>query len=391
MNKTALKKKFIEIYGNSAEDIRFFAAPGRVNLIGEHVDYCGGICLPAALDYDCAIVARKNGRGEINIAATTTPFTASLRIDSLKDYKKLEFANYQAGVAFVMQTEGYDVVGCDLLYDCRVPFGAGLSSSAAIEVSTALTLSTFSGEEGGRKASAAELALIGKRAENEYCGVNCGIMDQFVSAQGKKDHALLLNCFELSFDYVPTDFYDCSLVITNTNKPHSLASSGYNERRRESEEALSEIRKFYPEIDCLAKADGALVESLKAKLSRVLYKRALHVGSECDRVRAAARALKSGDTAEFGRLLVQSHASLRDLYEVSCRELDILVDAATADEFCLGSRMTGGGFGGCTLSIVKKDGVAEFTDRMEKAYAKAIGYKPTFYLTGIGDGAREIL
>ena len=227
-----LKAKFKEIFGQETEEI--YSAAGRVNLIGEHVDYCGGKVLPAALTLKCRVAVRKNGTNFMRIAATTIDARAEIDLSKTEEYKDLPWGAYQAGVAHVLREAGYNLVGCDILYDCTVPFGSGLSSSAAIEVATAYALAKL----GGNKIDKVELALLSQKAENEYCGVNCGIMDQFASANGKKDNAVLLDCATLNYDYVPLNLKNCVLVLANCNKPHNLRESKYNERRGEVEFAL---------------------------------------------------------------------------------------------------------------------------------------------------------
>ncbi len=388
MDDNSLKQKFREIYGDG--EVRLFAAAGRVNLIGEHIDYCGGPVLPAALDLRCTIAARKNGSNKWRMAATTTPLTAELDLNGLGEYKDLKWGNYQAGVAYVMQSDGFDLCGADLLYDCTVPFGSGLSSSAAIEVATAFMVSALSGESGGKKADLTEIAVYSRRAENEYCGVSCGIMDQFASSRGKAGNAILLDCATLDFKYVPLKLGDCEIVIANSNKPHSLVSSKYNERRAECESALGTLSKALGVKHLAEVTPETFEKSAEKLLSGKVKDRARHVVYECDRVKRAVDALKTGDMVLFGKLLNESHYSLRDLYEVTGRELDALTESARTSPGCLGSRMTGGGFGGSTASLVKKDKVKEFIRETGEKYRAAVGYDATFYATSVSDGAREI-
>ena len=359
------------------------SAAGRVNLIGEHVDYCGGKVMPAALSLKNTIFARPNGTDKINLAWTDIPVRVTLDISRLSEYKDVKFANYPAGSAYLWQQAGHPIVGCDLLYDCTVPFGSGLSSSAAIEVSTIAALATLAGE----KLDPVKIALVAQKAEREYAGVNCGIMDQYASACGKKDNAILLDCNTLVREYVPIVLGDFTLVIANCNKPHSLVESKYNERRAETERALA-LRKEKADISCLAE----LTPDAFARISSVLdgegkvKDRARHVVEECDRVRRAAGAMKRGDVGTLGELLNASHASLRDLYEVTGVELDTLAAAAQEHPACAGSRMTGAGFGGCTVSVVRKDGVEDFKRTVAEKYTKKIGYAPSFYDCTIEDG-----
>ena len=318
---------FEEIFGHVAEDL--FTAAGRINVIGEHVDYCGGKVFPAALNLRCNVYGRKTGANVIRMAFRGIEGIVEVDVNKLDSYRGLKIGNYQAGVAYFLQQKGVEIVGCDLYYDCTVPFGSGLSSSAAIEVATAVTLCEYAGV----KYDKVELALLSQKAENEYAGVNCGIMDQFASAMGKKDHAVLLDCSTLEYEYVPLKLGDYCLVVANCNKPHNLVESKYNVRRQEVETAL-----------------------------------------------------KAGDLVELGKLLNESHYSLRDLYEVTGKELDTLSALARKEAECLGSRMIGAGFGGCTISIVKKTAVDGFIRRVGAAYAEAIGYKASFYETSIEDG-----
>lgn len=391
MTTNELKQAFLKEYGGSADDIRFFSAAGRVNLIGEHVDYCGGEVFPAALNLRSLVAVRKTGGNAIKIAATTIDAKETLYIDKLNDYRDLKWGNYQAGVAYVMQNDGFTIVGCEMLYDSTVPFGSGLSSSASIEVATAVAINAFSGEAGGKTEPLTRLAVLALKAENEYAGVNCGIMDQFASAMGKKDNAILLNCKTLEYSYVPLKLGGYSLVIANTNKKRGLGDSKYNERRQECEDALAILQKAIPDIECLAdisveKFDAA-ADVLKG--NGRLYDRAKHVVYECDRVKRSVEALKNNDIILFGKLLNESHYSLRDLYEVTGIELDSLTEAARAAKGCIGSRMTGAGFGGCTVSLVKEEDVPAFIDAVGAVYERVIGHKADFYQTSIEDGAFE--
>ena len=380
MEKKEAEALFTQLFGGQAEDL--FTAAGRINVIGEHVDYCGGKVFPAALNLNCGVYGRKNGENVIRVAASDFKEVITLDIDKLDSYKGLKWGNYQAGVAYYLQESGTPIVGCDLLYDCTVPFGSGLSSSAAMEVPTAVALSEYAGV----KYNKIDLALISQKAENKYAGVNCGIMDQFASAMGKKDHAILLDCSTLEYEYVPLLLGDYCLVVANCNKPHNLVESKYNVRRHEVETALKAIQKVKPEVACLAELTPKEFNEVKYVLSGVVSKRAEHVVMECKRVQDAVEALKAGDLVELGRLLNESHYSLRDLYEVTGRELDTLSALARKETGCLGSRMIGAGFGGCTISIVKKSAVEGFIRRVGKAYFDAIGYRASFYETSIEDG-----
>ena len=379
MERKEAQELYEKLFHHSAEDL--FTAAGRINVIGEHVDYCGGKVFPAALNLRCNVYGRKNGENVIRVAASDLQTVVELEIDKIGEYKSLKWGNYQAGVAYYLQESGTPLTGCDLLYDCTVPFGSGLSSSAAIEVSTAVALSEYAGVPYDK----VQLALISQRAENKYAGVNCGIMDQFASAMGKKDHAILLDCSTLAYEYVPLKLGDYCIVVANCNKPHNLVESKYNVRRHEVEVALKKIQEVKP-IKALAELSVEEFNEVKYLLSGVVEKRAEHVVTECARVTEAVAALKRGALAELGRLLNESHYSLRDLYEVTGKELDMLSSLARKEAGCLGSRMIGAGFGGCTISIVKKSAVEGFIRRVDRAYFDAIGYRASFYETSIEDG-----
>ena len=379
MEKEQAIQCFETSFGTKAEDL--FTAGGRINVIGEHIDYCGGKVFPAALNLRCNIYGKKTGGNTIRLAFRGIDGVVELDIANLDNYRHLKIGNYQAGVAYFMQQKGVNLVGCDLYYDCTVPFGSGLSSSAAIEVATAVALYEYAGVAYDK----VEVALLAQKAENEYAGVNCGIMDQFASAMGKKDHAVLLNCATLEYEYVPLQLGDYCLVVANCNKPHNLIESKYNVRRQEVETALKAIGQV-KKIKNLAELTPDDFAKVKYLLSGVVEKRAEHVVMECARVNKAVTALKAGDLVELGRLLNESHYSLCELYEVTGKELDTLSALARNEKDCLGSRMIGAGFGGCTISIVKKSAVDGFIRRVGTAYAEAIGYKASFYETSIEDG-----
>ena len=374
-----IKKIFKQKFGSDPQAI--YSAAGRVNLIGEHIDYCGGKVLPAALSLKCRVAVRANGTQYVRIAATTLDDFTEIDLRDTSLYKSYKWGSYQAGVADELLRAGYRLVGCDILYDCSVPFGSGLSSSAAIEVATAYALAKL----GGNPINKVDLAVICQRAENNYCNVNCGIMDQFASANGKAGHAVLLNCATLDYEYIPLDLKDCILVLTNCKKPHNLVSSAYNERRSEVQTALEILQTKY-DIKNLAELQSFQLEECRNLFSDVIYRRARHVVTECERVKKSIEVLTKGDMLSFGKLLNKSHASLRDDYEVTGIELDTLAEEAQKRPECLGSRMTGAGFGGCTVSLVKKAEVDKFIAAVGENYRKKTGYSAEFYVAEIADG-----
>ena len=386
-----LVSEFENRFGKGGE-IRIFQSPGRVNLIGEHTDYNGGFVFPAALTMRTAIAYRRRNDNIIKMMATDLDNVVEADINNLGAYKDLWWGNYQIGIADVMQKKGYEIVGCDMLFDDTTPHGGGLSSSAAIEVATALCFATISNEIKGIKepVDMIEMAKISQQAEHEYIGVMCGIMDQFSSAMGRKNHAIMLNCKTLEYDLVPVNMEGCSLVISNTNKKRSLADSKYNERRSECEQAVEDLKRVMPQITCLADVSPEQFEKYKGEIKNpVVLKRAEHVVYEIDRVAKSRQVLSENDLTKIGRLMNASHDSLRDLYEVTGIELDTLVDEARKLPGVLGSRMTGAGFGGCTVSIVKNEVVDEFVRIVGENYTAKIGYAPSFYISEIGDGGRE--
>lgn len=383
-----LKKRFKEIFKD--DNIRVFHSPGRVNLLGEHTDYNGGYVLPVALNVGTTVCISDRNDSKIVLTATDLDDIVSAEIDNLLSYRNIRWGNYQLGVAYELIKAGYKVSGCNMLFDDTVPHGAGLSSSAAIECATGIALiSVFNPE---KELNRIELALLAQKAENQFVGVNCGIMDQFASVMGKRDNAIFLNCRTLEYQYVPLNLGDYALVITNTNKKRSLADSKYNERRAECEKGLEFLKIELKDITCLGEVSVETFESIKGIINDpVIEKRVRHVIYEDDRVLKAINVLNRGDLAEFGRLMIESHISLRDLYEVTGIELDTLFEEALKVEGVLGTRMTGAGFGGCTVSIVHKSAIEDFKKRVGKNYTLKTGLIPDFYVMETGEGSREIV
>ncbi len=395
MNKNyeELKDKFCRIYGGEKGDLRIFSAPGRVNLIGEHIDYCGGYVLPAALSLDSTVIARPNGKNVLGLAATDLSDRVEISLGDLESAKGLKWGNYQAGVAYMLQKAGCSLTGVDMLFHDTVPLGSGLSSSAAIELVTAVTLVTLGNEANGinKQIDLVEMAVLGQKTENEFCGVSCGIMDQFASAMGRKDNAILLDCGSLKYKYLPLKLDGYRIVLGNTKKKRALGESKYNERVSECADGLRILRQYMPDKNNLCDITPDEFEQYKSKIkNEVVKKRVTHVIGENARVLKAADALQKNDISELGRLLVEANDSIRDLYEVTGRELDIMTEEALKVEGVIGARMTGAGFGGCTVNIVREDKVELFINQVGGNYKERTGLTPEFYISETGDGAREI-
>lgn len=386
---TELKKQFLEVFGGDDEGIRVFASPGRVNLIGEHTDYSGGYVFPAALTFRTTVIARPRKDGVIRMKATDLPEIVEGTVDTLDNFKDLRWGNYQFGVFVELKKAGYNIVGADMLFEDTTPHGAGLSSSAAIEVSSAIAMASLGGAE---NIDSIEMAKLSQLAEHNYVGVMCGIMDQFASAMGKANHAIFLDCKNLDYKLVPVEIDGYKLILSNTKKKHSLGASKYNERRNEVETGFELLKKELPSITCLGDVTPEDYEKAKHLISdEIIERRTRHVVEEDARVKKSVEVLTKGDLKTFGELMTASHISLRDLYEVSCEELDTLVDSALKIDGVLGSRMTGAGFGGCTVSLVKDEAVDEFIEKVGAEYLNKIGHAAEFYITEIGDGGKEIL
>lgn len=388
MTNSELKQEFIKVFGGNEDDIRLFASPGRVNLIGEHTDYSGGFVFPAALTFCTTVAARVRDDNKIRMKATDLPEIVEGTTDTLENFKDLKWGNYQFGVFTELKKAGYNIVGADMLFHDTTPHGAGLSSSAAIEVSSAIAMAALGG---ATDIDSIEMAKLSQLAEHNYVGVKCGIMDQFASAMGKKNHAIFLDCKTLDYQLVPINIDGYKLVLSNTNKKHSLGASKYNERRHECEAGFEILKKELPSATCLGDITPEEYYRVKDAIKdETVERRVRHVVEEDARVKKSIEVLTAGDLVTFGKLMTASHESLRDLYEVSCDELDILADEALKVDGVLGSRMTGAGFGGCTVSLVKDDAVDTFIDRLGKIYLDKVGYEASFYITEIGDGGREL-
>ena len=387
--KEKLLEKFKELFGN-ADGVSLYFSPGRVNLIGEHTDYNGGHVFPCALTLGTYGAARKRNDRLVHFYSMNLDHLGVIEasLDELVNKKEYNWANYPFGVVWAFAEKGYTLdCGFDMVIWGNIPNGSGLSSSASLEVLTGVILKDLYGIDA---LSMTDLALIGQYSENNFNGCNCGIMDQFAVAMGKKDHAIFLDTSTLNYEYAPVVLEDAKIVITNSKVKHSLVDSAYNQRRQECTYALSELQSVV-EIKTLGDLDEETFEKHKDAIKDpIRQKRARHAVKENQRTIQAVAALRAGDITRFGQLMNQSHISLRDDYEVSCEEIDILVDLAWTLPGVIGSRITGGGFGGCTVSIVKNDSVDTFTESIGQAYKEKVGHEAEFYIVDIGDGAKRL-
>ena len=384
-----LIKEFKEIFKYNGEVETFFS-PGRVNLIGEHTDYNGGFVFPCALDFGTYAVVKKREDKTFRMYSKNFKSlgTIEFNLDSLVYNKKDNWVNYPKGVVKTFLDRNYKIdAGFDVLFYGNIPNGAGLSSSASIEVLTAVILKDLFKLD----VDMVEMVKMCQVAENKFIGVNSGIMDQFAVGMGKNDNAILLDCNTLNFEYVPVKLKNMSIVIANTNKKRGLADSKYNERRSSCEEAVKVLNNHGINIKYLGELTVADFEKVKHYITdEEQLKRATHAVSENERAKVAVEFLKKDDIAEFGKLMNKSHISLRDDYEVTGLELDSLVEAAWEEKGTVGSRMTGAGFGGCTVSIVENDYVDRFIKNVGKKYKEKTGLEASFYIGNIGDGAGKI-
>lgn len=347
------------------------ASPGRINLIGEHTDYNQGYVLPTAIDLKIHFQFRKSEQDNICRIYSET-FNTSTEFD-LQKFSKSEssWENYLLGVIDEIQKKGKEIKGFDCIIKSELPIGAGISSSAALECGFASGLN----ELFDLNLSKMDIVQLSQNAENNFVGSNCGIMDQFASVMSQEGHLILLDCQSLKAEYIPADFKTCKILLLNTNVAHNLAEGEYNTRRKECEDAVKTIQQKYPEIHSLRDVDLAMLEEFKLELPDTNYQRALYVLKENQRVLKAAEAIKSGDLPSFGKLMYQSHEGLQHDYEVSCPELDFLVDFSREKDFIYGSRMMGGGFGGCTINIIEEKNVTEYVEEVSKAYYKKFNIK----------------
>lgn len=379
----ALTQKFLEVYGVAPRTI--VRAPGRVNLAGEHTDYNDGYVLPIAIDRDILVAASPSTESAVCLYSMNFDRVSAFSLDSISKDTVNDWSNYPRGVVYMLKRTLRPVGGANLAIHGDVPLAAGLSSSAALEVASAMAFQEMNGFE----MDGPEMAKLCQAAENQFVGVNCGIMDQFVSRLGKKDHALFVDCRTLEHEAVPMP-KGVKVIVADTMKKRGLVDSEYNARRAQCEEAVSILKTYLPDITALRDVTSADFRKRGRELPPTVRRRAQHVITENERVLKSVEALRSGDVKLFGRLITESHKSLRDLYEVSCRELDALAEAAWRVPGVYGARMTGAGFGGCTISIVADEAVEDFLERVPQEYRARIGVTPTVYVCTPENGA-EVL
>jgi len=386
MELSQLRNEFFKRYNNRTEDPVIFFCPGRVNLIGEHTDYNNGFVFPCALNYGTYLLVRKRDDDKLILNTLNFEYSDSQKIGSIEKNKSGEWVNYPLGILSEFLQKGIKLGGMEMLFYGDIPNGAGLSSSASIEMVTAYALN----ELFNAGLTVLDLVKLSQHAENTFVGMNCGIMDQFAVGMGEKDRAIFLNCDTLNFDNVPIELDEYQLIISNTNKRRGLTDSKYNERRAECEKAVEYLkgRTGIKHLSQLSINDLHLLDELIP--DETVRKRARHVITENNRVLQAVNVLKKGDIIPFGRLMNQSHDSLKDDYEVTGKELDAIVYEARNINGTVGSRMTGAGFGGCSVSIVEKNQVNSFIEKLDMAYTAATGLKAQFYLPTIENGVRKL-
>ncbi len=384
-----LKAAFIKMYGGGKNTLRLYSSPARINIIGEHIDYNGGKVFPAGINRYLYIAIRK--RSDSKILYNDIRFPGSYEFDVNQNFvydKANDYANYLNGILQQLKERGFKFYcGFEILMASNIPAGGGISSSSALECGFAYAVTDTFGFDLDR----VEIAKLGQMSEHNFMNVKCGIMDQFIIATGKKNHAELLDCNTLEYEYVPLNLGDYRFVVMNTNKVRKLADSKYNERRGQCEEALALLQKGGVKIGALCELSPAGWKKYSSLVADpVLNKRARHCIAENQRVKDAATVLKAGDLAKLGQLLNASHKSLKEDYEVTGIELDTLAETAQKQEGCLGARMTGAGFGGCAIALVHKDKISSFIENVQTAYEKAIGYKAGFFVCETGDGVARL-
>ena len=382
VDRNRLVAEFKERYGRTP---RLFSAPGRVNIIGEHTDYNEGFVLPMAIDRRTFVAAAPREDGVVRVTAVVVNDAIEFRIDETADLSAHKWAKYVAGVAWTLNGRGFALKGADMMIDSDVPIGGGLSSSAALEVATGKALVTIAGATIDPK----ELAQAGQQAEHDFVGAKVGIMDQLTATLGRQRHALLIDCRSLATTEISLANLNSAIIVCNTNVKHELAASAYNQRRAECERGVELLRERLPKIRALRDVSAAEFEKYENELPDPVRRRCRHVITENDRTLKAAEALERGDRERLGELMQASHESLRDDYQVSCRELDMMVEIASHREGVFGARMTGGGFGGCTINVVRESALEVFVDTVAKEYRAATQIDPDIYVVKADNGVRE--
>ena len=380
----SLKSTFQDIF--QREPQIFISAPGRVNLIGEHTDYNEGFVLPAAVNMHIIILSALREDKKINLYSHKFKKLVSFTSDNITYNKEDMWSNYEMGVAKMLVEKGYKLDGADILIGGDVPINAGLSSSAAVEVSTTLTFKELFGLD----ISDIEIIKLSQRAENEFVGVGCGIMDQFASCLSKKNYAIFIDCRSLEYEYIPFKTEDIKIFLANTNVERALIGSEFNKRRSESAEGAKLLSRYIPDVKSLRDVSLEDFNKYKENLPKNIAKRCEHVINENHRVIESIEGLKNNNVSKLGGLMWKSHDSLRELYEVSSKELDLMVDIAGNTEGLLGSRLLGGGFGGCTISLVKNESIEKFKENIMLEYPKKTGIQPEIYICSAEDGAHRI-
>lgn len=381
-----LQSKFIEKFGENDKEVKRFFSPSRINIIGEHIDYNGGKVFPCALEIGTYAIARKNDDNVLNLYSLNMENNGKIDLDDLVYKKENDWMNYAAGMAKYIKESGFNIGGLDVLVYGNIPNGSGLSSSASLEMLIGEIFNVFYNE---KKIDRTKLSLLGQDTENKFFGLNTGIMDQFIIANGKKDHALLLDTNTLEFEHYPFDLKDNKIVILNTNKRRELKDSKYNERRAQCDEAVA-ILKNYKDVKYLCELGEEDLHLLENIPDEIVRNRAKHAILENVRVKEAAQALQDGNIEQLGKLLIESNDSLRELYKVSGEHLDSITKHSNEFEYCLGARMTGAGFGGCGIAIVKEDKIEEFKKYVFEKYKEDTGLEAEFISSNVGESVHEI-
>lgn len=381
-----IEQAFCRVFGDD-NGLTIGRAPGRVNLIGEHTDYNDGFVFPMAIDFDLVLAARRRSDQRVRIHALDLERTVEFSLMSPLRYEAGErWSNYPKGVLWAMQEVGANLPGMEMAFSGTIPLGSGLSSSAALEVATAIVAQKLSDFQIAPPA----LAQLCQRAENDFVGMKCGIMDQFISLLGTKGHALFLDCRSLAFEQIPLELGEYKILLCQSGVKHNLVDSEYNRRRQQCEIGVKVLAERYPTVRALRDATLDMLKTCERQLAPEVYQRCLHVITENERVLKSIAALKAGDLTAFGELINQSHDSLRDLYEVSCREVDLLVELAREVDGVLGARITGGGFGGCTVNLIRTDAVGDFAGHVLSKYKEQTGIDAQIYLSTAANGAELI-